>query len=495
MKLVYQSTRNADLAYSASEAILTGIAPDGGLFVPSYIPQLPIDLDDLKDKSYQELALAILQAFLPDYTQSELESCIAVYGEKFDSESVTPLIKAGDLHYLELFHGPTIAFKDMALSVLPKLMTVAAQKNNLENDIVILTATSGDTGKAALVGFADVPQTHIIVFYPENGVSDIQERQMVTQKGENVHVVAIKGNFDDAQTKVKELFADAELRETLTENGLQFSSANSINIGRLVPQIIYYVYAYAQLLKYDELAVGDSMNVVVPTGNFGNILAAYYAKEMGLPIQKFIVASNENNVLTDFFQTGTYDRNRDFILTTSPSMDILVSSNLERLVYHLAGNNPALVRDYMEALSTKGLYQITTEMLDQAGEFHGNFATEAEVSARIREVAAESDYIIDPHTAVAAAVAKKYRAESGDDTVTVVASTASPYKFPEAVLAAIDPDFVKNNTEEALLRLKEHTNIPFPAAVNEALHDPIRHETVVTVDNMKDIVKDKLNIR
>lgn len=490
MTLTYHSTRNKNLKATASQAILAGIAPDGGLFVPSFIPKLNIPLADLPDKSYEEIAFLVLQSFLTDFTEEELKECIRVYSEKFSVTSITPLVSAGTSYYLELFHGPTIAFKDVALSILPKFMTIAAKKNQNKNDIVILTATSGDTGKAALVGFQDVPGTKIIVFYPKNGVSDFQERQMLTQKGENVSVVAIEGNFDDAQSQVKALFADTELRAELANHQLQLSSANSINIGRLIPQIIYYIDAYKQLLSENKLAVGEMMNVCVPTGNFGNILAAYYAKEMGLPIAKLIVASNENNVLTDFFESGTYDRNRDFILTTSPSMDILVSSNLERLLYHLSGENDQLVEAYMSDLSTKGQYQITSKMLQEAEGFVAGSATEVNVINEIKNVFAETQYVIDPHTAVASYVAKQFQ----DELPMVITSTASPYKFPEAVLEALAPEFKHSDLISALEEVRTITDTPFPAAIEEALAGDILHDIVIPISEMKQTVKSILHI-
>ena len=334
MDLIYKSTRNNQETATASEAILKGLAGEGGLFVPSYIPKLDKSLKELSAMSYQEVAYEVMKLFMTDFTEEELKHCInSAYDKKFDTESIAELVKKEDAYYLELFHGATIAFKDMALSILPYLMTTSAKKNHVKNEIVILTATSGDTGKAALAGFADVPGTKIIVFYPKHGVSPIQEKQMVTQRGDNTYVIGIEGNFDDAQTGVKKMFSDVALAQEMNEAGYQFSSANSINIGRLVPQVVYYVYSYAALLARGEISEGEQINVVVPTGNFGNILAASYAKEMGIPIAKLICASNENKVLFDFFTTGCYDRNRDFILTSSPSMDILISSNLERLIY------------------------------------------------------------------------------------------------------------------------------------------------------------------
>ena len=415
MNLLYKSTRNAEHTATASEAILKGLAEDGGLFVPVQIPKLDVTMEELKTMSYQETAYAVMKQFLTDFTEEELKGCIArAYDSKFDTEVIAPLVKVGDTYHLELFHGATIAFKDMALSILPHLLTTAAKKNQVKNEIVILTATSGDTGKAALAGFADVPGTKIIVFYPKNGVSRVQELQMVTQKGENTSVVAIHGNFDNAQSGVKALFEDKELEKELVEAGYQFSSANSINIGRLVPQIVYYVYAYAKLLENEEIADGEELNVTVPTGNFGNILAAYYAKQMGVPIGKLICASNENKVLFDFFQTGTYDRNRKFVLTSSPSMDILISSNLERLIYTISGQDAKKDSELMEQLKENGKYEITAEMKEKLKDFAGGYATEEETKAAIHEVYKKTGYVMDTHTAVASHVSREYRKESGE---------------------------------------------------------------------------------
>ena len=360
-----------------------------------------VTMSDLKGKTYQEIAYLVMKQFLTDFTEEELKNCIdKAYDSKFDTEEIAPLVKVDDTYYMELFHGATIAFKDMALSILPHLMTTSAKKNDVKNEIVILTATSGDTGKAALAGFADVEGTRIIVFYPKNGVSKVQELQMVTQRGENVNVVAIHGNFDNAQSGVKAMFEDTELAEELAKKGYQFSSANSINIGRLVPQVVYYVNAYAKLLENEEIEDGEKINVVVPTGNFGNILAAYYAKQMGVPIDKLVCASNDNKVLFDFFQTGDYDRNREFILTTSPSMDILISSNLERLIYRLTGEDAQKCAELMQALSDGGEYTITEDMKKGLADFYGNYCSEEETKEAIHATYKSSDYVIDPHTAV-----------------------------------------------------------------------------------------------
>ena len=496
MNLLYKSTRNAEHTATASEAILKGLAEDGGLFVPVQIPKLDVTMEELKTMSYQETAYAVMKQFLTDFTEEELKGCIArAYDSKFDTEVIAPLVKVGDTYHLELFHGATIAFKDMALSILPHLLTTAAKKNQVKNEIVILTATSGDTGKAALAGFADVPGTKIIVFYPKNGVSRVQELQMVTQKGENTSVVAIHGNFDNAQSGVKALFEDKELEKELSEAGYQFSSANSINIGRLVPQIVYYVYAYAKLLENEEIADGEELNVTVPTGNFGNILAAYYAKQMGVPIGKLICASNENKVLYDFFPTGTYDRNRKFVLTSSPSMDILISSNLERLIYTISGQDAKKDSELMEQLKENGKYEITAEMKEKLKDFAGGYATEEETKAAIHEVYKKTGYVMDTHTAVASHVSREYRKESGDNRKMLVASTASPYKFVRSVMSAIDETYAQMDEFALIGELEKASNMDVPGAIKEILHAEIRHTRECDADKMKDTVKDILEIR
>ncbi len=409
MEMIYQSTRNAGEQVTASEAILKGLASDGGLFVPNEIPVFSIPFTRMAEMDYREVAFEVMRLFLTDFTSEELKHCIdKAYDQKFDVPEIVPLREVDDVHYLELFHGATIAFKDMALSILPHLLTAAAKKNNVKEEIVILTATSGDTGKAALAGFADVPGTRIIVFYPKDGVSPIQEKQMVTQRGANTTVVGIHGNFDDAQNGVKAIFNNKELAAAMREKGFRFSSANSINVGRLVPQIVYYVYAYTRLLAAGKLKEGERLNVVVPTGNFGNILAAYYAKCAGLPIGKLICASNDNKVLYDFFQSGTYDKNRDFILTTSPSMDILISSNLERLIYRVAGDDAKKNAQLMQALLKDGVYSVTDEMRERLADFYGGFATVKQTADTIRELYEKTGYVIDTHTAVATSVYHKY---------------------------------------------------------------------------------------
>lgn len=495
MEVIYRSTRSNSVPVTASQAILKGLSDDGGLFVPDHIPTLDKSLKELAGMTYQQVAYEVMKLFLTDFTEEELKNCInSAYDSKFDTEKIAPLVKADDAYYLELFHGSTIAFKDMALSILPHLMITSARKNNIKNEIVILTATSGDTGKAALAGFADVKGTRIIVFYPKNGVSPIQEKQMVTQKGANTFVVGIHGNFDDAQTGVKKIFSDKELAKEMDEKGFQFSSANSINIGRLVPQICYYVYAYAQLCKDGKITEGEKINVVVPTGNFGNILAAFYAKNMGLPIDKLICASNDNKVLYDFFRTGTYDRNREFVLTTSPSMDILISSNLERLIYRIAGNDADKNRELMSALTGNGKYEITEEMKAQLADFYGNFASEAETAAEIRRLYEKCGYVIDTHTAVASAVYGKYVAETGDHKTTVIASTASPFKFTRSVMDAIDTKYDVMGDFELVDELSKIAKVKVPGAIEEIRTAPILHDTQCDVDKMKDTVKSFLGI-
>ncbi|EHI75459.1 threonine synthase [Streptococcus criceti] len=494
MTLIYQSTRNAQNQVTASQAILHGLASDGGLFTPMNLPEVELNFNQLKDSSYQEVAKLVLSAFLDDFTESELDACIAkAYDSKFDTPKIAPLVKLGDQYNLELFHGSTIAFKDMALSILPHLLTTSAKKQGIDNKIVILTATSGDTGKAAMAGFADVPGTEIIVFYPKGGVSKIQELQMTTQKGSNTHVVAIEGNFDDAQTDVKRMFNDEELRQKLLDKKMQLSSANSMNIGRLVPQIVYYVYAYAQLIKAGDIQNGEKINVTVPTGNFGNILAAYYAKEIGVPIAKLICASNENKVLTDFFATKVYDKKRDFKVTSSPSMDILVSSNLERLIFHLLGNDAVKTKTLMDCLAEKGEYQLEPVRPEILDLFEAGFATEEETSAEIKRVYDMSAYIEDPHTAVASAVYHAYKKESGDETPVVIASTASPYKFPRVAVSAVGGQDVEDDFK-AVEELHHLSGVAVPKAVDGLETAEVRHKTVVATADMQQAVEDYLGV-
>ncbi len=494
MEISYQSTRGGEANVTASQAILKGLAADGGLFMPCFIPKLDKTMKELSAMTYQETAYEVMKLFLTDYTEEELKSCIRrAYDSKFDTEEIAPIKKAGDAYYLELYHGSTIAFKDMALSILPHLMITAAKKNQVKNKIVILTATSGDTGKAAMAGFADVEGTEIIVFYPKDGVSRVQELQMVTQKGDNTHVAAIHGNFDDAQTGVKQIFKDKDFARSLDEKGYQLSSANSINIGRLVPQVVYYVYAYAKLLANEEIADGELINVTVPTGNFGNILAAYLAKQMGVPIKTLICASNENKVLYDFFRTGTYDRNRDFILTSSPSMDILISSNLERLVYLSTGCDAAANAALMKELNETGSYTVTDEMKKFMEDFLGGFAAEAENKATIKKIFEETGYLIDTHTGVAAAVYGQYKTKTKDETKNVIASTASPYKFSRSVLEAVEGEQRKEDEFEIIDHLAVISGVRIPEAVEEIRTAPVRHNTECDADKMKGAVVDFLS--
>jgi len=491
MEILYKSTRGGEQGLKASEAVLKGIASDGGLFVPETMPQLTESLDELAQMDYRELAYTVMSKFLTDYSEEELRHCInSAYDSKFDTQKIAPLVKYGDVWYLELFHGKTIAFKDMALSILPHLMTTAAKKNALKEEIVILTATSGDTGKAAMAGFADVPGTHIIVFYPKNGVSPVQERQMVTQKGDNTHVVGILGNFDDAQTAVKKMFGDAQLIRDIAGKGYVFSSANSINIGRLVPQVVYYVYSYMQLLKAGEIRSGEKINIVVPTGNFGNILAAYYAKLIGLPVNRLICASNMNKVLYDFFSTGVYDKRREFYITTSPSMDILVSSNLERLIFRITDDDAGQTAEWMKELSVGGKYEISEEMRQRLSDFCPEFCTEEESAAAINEVYKSTGYVIDPHTSVGAGAYLKYRKETGDGTRTVIASTASPYKFARSVLHAIDPEaYDAHDDMQQFEDLRAVSGVDLPNAIQELMTAEVLHDTVVETEGMEAAVR------
>ncbi len=495
MELFYQSTRSKGEPVKASQAILRGLAQDGGLYVPEAIPALGKSLEEFSHMTYQETAYEVMRLFLTDFTEEELKDCInKAYDSKFDTEVMAPLVEADGAYYLELFHGATIAFKDMALSILPHLLTTSARKNNVSNEIVILTATSGDTGKAALAGFAGVKGTKIIVFYPKNGVSPIQEKQMVTQKGDNTFVVGITGNFDDAQTGVKQLFGDKELEKTMADAGYQFSSANSINIGRLVPQVVYYVYAYAQLLGKGKITKGEKINVAVPTGNFGNILAAYFAKNMGVPIAKLICASNENKVLYDFFESGVYDKNREFVLTSSPSMDILISSNLERLIYMSADCDSDKNAAFMKKLSKEGRYEITRDMRANMTDFYGGYATEDETAATIKALYEKTGYVIDTHTAVAATVLNKYRAATNDNTKTVVASTASPFKFTRSVMNAIDKKYDSMGDFELADELSKLAKVKIPRAIEEIRTAPVLHDTVCSKEDMKAVVMKFLGI-
>lgn len=498
MEIYYSSTRGKESHVTASQAILKGLADDGGLFMPDKIPSLDRPLREFASMSYQETAYEVMKLFLTDFTEEELKSCISrAYDSKFDTEEIAPLVKADGAYYLELFHGSTIAFKDMALSILPHLMTTAARKNQVKDTIVILTATSGDTGKAAMAGFADVEGTKIIVFYPKGGVSRVQELQMVTQKGSNTAVAAITGNFDDAQSGVKKIFGDREFAAELSASGYRLSSANSINIGRLVPQIVYYVYAYAKLMAYGEIEEGEAINITVPTGNFGNILAAYFAKRLGVPVHRLICASNDNKVLFDFFQTGIYDRRREFILTTSPSMDILISSNLERLLYLASGCSADETSRLMSDLSEKGVYEVTPSMKENMKDFVGGFADQKENAEEIRRVFKDTGYLIDTHTGVASAVYRGYRQSSGDQTKTVIASTASPYKFSRSVMEAVcsldhSEEKLPEDEFELIDKMEQLSGVPQPMAVKEIRDAAILHNRQCSPEDMENMVREIL---
>ena len=495
MDIKYVSTRGDKEKVTASQAILRGIAPDGGLYVPETFPKLDKSLTELKGLNYREIAYEVMKLFLTDFTEEELKACIdSAYDGKFDTKEIVPMKEADGLIYLELFHGPTLAFKDMALSILPYLMVTSAEKNELKEKIIILTATSGDTGKAALAGFADVEGTGIIVFYPKDGVSPFQRQQMVTEKGKNTSVVAIEGNFDDAQNGVKAIFSDKELAAELKEKGYVFSSANSINIGRLVPQIVYYVYAYVKMIEEGKLNLGDLLDVCVPTGNFGNILAASFAKELGLPLGKLICASNTNKVLFDFFKTGTYDRDREFTLTISPSMDILISSNLERLIFKLCDCDAAKNAKFMSELVNSGKYTIDKAMADKLTDFEAGFATEEDTLHTIKEVFDKTGYVIDTHTAVAAFVANEYRNKNTSHNKLLIASTASPFKFAGSVLKALENDKVENFTSEwdKIRELERLSGKKLPEAAGEIENAKVIHKDICAKDEMKALVKEKI---
>ncbi len=497
--MFYTSTRDKSLKVTSSQAITAGISGEGGLFVPCEIPGLSHeDLVEMMDMSYTERAKKVLSMYLTDFTDEEIDYCVngAYGGGKFSSEKVAPLVPLSETaNVLELFKGPTCAFKDMALQLLPYLLTTASKRAAPDKEIVILVATSGDTGKAALEGFKDVPGTRILVFYPAHGVSPMQKLQMVTQEGENVGVCAIEGNFDDAQTGVKKIFTDKRIAEKLADNGMMFSSANSINWGRLVPQIVYYCSAYCDLLKNGSVKMGEPMNVVVPTGNFGNILAAYYAKKMGVPVGKLICASNLNNVLTDFLKTGIYDKNRDFYTTTSPSMDILISSNLERLLFHLSGEDDELIKSYMDSLSKTGKYTVSEKIMEQISEnFCAGCADDIQTSQTIKTEYDKRGYLFDTHTAVAAKVYLDYLEKTGDKTPTVIAATASPYKFAKSVLSALmskTPDLDDFSMTEKLSELT-HTEIPKP--LSNLRGREVRFSEISKVSDMEQCVYNLLGI-
>lgn len=497
--MMYKSTRDKTCAVSAAAAITQGISKDGGLFVPESLPKLTAQrIESLIDKSYIDRACDMLGDFLTDFGADEIRRCVtsAYDGGKFEHDRIAPISKLNDgMYLLELFHGPTCAFKDMALQLLPHLLTLSAKKTVGDMQIAILVATSGDTGKAALEGFKDVDGTRIFVFYPKDGVSDIQRLQMTTQEGENLGVCAVAGNFDDTQTAVKQIFTDPAMAERLKAKNIMFSSANSINWGRLVPQICYYISAYCDLVSEGELKSGEKLNVCVPTGNFGNILAAYYAKKMGLPLGKLICASNINNVLTDFIRTGTYDRRREFVTTSSPSMDILISSNLERLLFALYGEDDRAVSELMSQLSKDGVYSVSEAVKSKLDmEFYGGFCDEAATAAEIRETFETYSYLCDTHTAVGLAVANEYKRETGDKTKILVASTASPYKFAGSILKAITGNASDLNEFEQAEKLAKLTSTQIPESIMKLRGQPVRFDGFCEKTGMKDYVCGQLNI-
>ena len=497
----YISTRGYDKKYSAAEAIITGIAPDGGLFVPETIPQITKDeIEEMKNMQFFQISARVLSKYLTDFTEAELlEFAQAAYDEEKWGENPIPLVQLNaynDREYiLELWHGPTCAFKDVALQMLPHLMTASVKKTGLNKKICILTATSGDTGKAALEGFKDLPGTEIIVFYPTGGVSDAQKLQMVTTEGSNTHVIAVNGCFDDAQTGVKKIFGDDAFAAKLDQNGIMLSSANSINWGRLAPQIAYYVYSYVELLRQEKIGKGEEINIVVPTGNFGNILAAWFAKQMGIPVRKLICASNRNKVLCDFFSTGTYDRNREFFKTTSPSMDILISSNLERLLYEVAGGNSAQVIEWMNGLNTEGKYSVDKDTLKSLQHsFVGGFADETGVAKTILDVYDRTDHVIDTHTAVGFNIYGRYHTRSNDETKTVFVSTASPFKFAPAVMDSIRGAGYSGgrSIETVIKELSDESGLEIPKSIAELGSKEIRHKDVIDKEQMEDKVAEIL---
>ena len=497
--MFYNSTRNSKVKVTSAEAITQGISVDGGLFVPETIPELSLDeIKAVGDMKYADRAAYIFAKYLTDFTEAEIHHCTdnAYSTKNFETESIAELAHLFDGTYmLELWHGPTCAFKDMALQILPYFLTTSAKKINLDKKIVILVATSGDTGKAALEGFKDVEGTSILVFYPEDGVSPMQKRQMKTQEGSNVGVCAIKGNFDDCQNGVKAIFTNEEVKQQLADNGIVFSSANSINWGRLVPQVVYYVSAYAELVKDGEIALGDKINIVVPTGNFGNILAAYYAKHMGVPVNKLICASNVNNVLTDFINTGVYDRNRKFYATVSPSMDILISSNLERLLYLLTGRDDGVIREWFGKLASEGKYEVSADVKAKLQEeFCGGFCDDEQTKATIHAIYEKYGYTCDTHTAVAVKVYNDYREATGDTTKTVIASTASPYKFSAAVLEALEGKASDIDEYAKVDRIAELSKLDIPAALADLKNKPERFSDVIDKADQKDYVLKALGL-
>ncbi len=492
--IMYNSTRGKDINVSSIDALIKGIASDGGLYVPTHFYNID-DFEQMMNLDYKNLACKVVKNYFPEFSGEEILSYMeSAYDNKFDTPQIAPIVNKAGVYFLELFHGPTLAFKDMALTLLPHLLIGASEKNNKTEEIVILTATSGDTGKAALEAFKNIEGIKIIVLFPSEGVSEIQKRHMITQEGNNTFVIAVKGCFDDAQNAVKQIFTNKEFNHTAKNKGYILSSANSINIGRLIPQTVYYFYAYLQMLKSGDLSPGEKINIVVPTGNFGNILAAYYCTKMGLPVNKLICASNENNVLYDFFETGIYDKRRTLKPTISPSMDIIISSNLERLLYDISNNDTMLVKNMMNDLNEKEYYEIPDKLKHNMDFFYGGYADESDTLSSIEKVYSESNYVIDPHTAVAYFVYKNYLNTTEDDTKTIIASTASPYKFTRSVCDALKIDTKDSTDFELVELLSDKINIPIPSPIHNLETKPILHNTLCEKNNIKNVIKNILGI-
>lgn len=488
---MYKSTRGNAKEVTSSEAILKGIAEDGGLYVPSSIPTIDFNIEDLAKLDYKSLAYLVMSKFFTDFTEEELKSCIdKAYDNKFTTQEITPVKKIGHEYFLELYYGPTLAFKDIALSILPHLLKTSVKKQDIDKNVLILTATSGDTGKAALEGFNNIDGIEIIVFYPVVGVSTIQKLQMVTHNGKNTHVVAINGNFDDAQAAVKKAFTDKDTKKLIDEKGYMFSSANSINIGRLIPQVVYYFYSYLNLYKKGEITKGEKINIAVPTGNFGDILAGYFAKNMGVPIDKLICASNKNKVLCDFINTGIYNKKRDFFVTNSPSMDIIVSSNLERLLYFISGKDSVKVNELMKSLSENGQYEITPSMKNNLWDFYGGYASEKETTDAIKFIYDTFKEIIDTHTAVAYSVYEDYKTKTKNATKTIVLATASAYKFPKAVMNAIDSKYSKFDEFELTREMAKLSDYKIPASIKDIDKRKVVHNKVCEISQIRDVILD-----
>ncbi|MBR0277130.1 MAG: threonine synthase, partial [Clostridia bacterium] len=495
----YNSTRSGSYECTSSQAIKTGLSPDGGLFVPENFPKVSLsEIDSMKNKSYAKRAADIMKMYLTDFTEEEIEDCVnsAYNREKFGTNSITPVYKLNNnVYFLELWHGVTCAFKDVALQILPHFMTKAVKKTNDNRTVIILVATSGDTGKAALEGFKDVSGTKIAVFYPNDGVSDMQKLQMVTQEGSNVAVGGILGNFDDAQNGVKAIFTDENFKEELDKKGYMLSSANSINWGRLLPQIVYYFSSYSDMLKSGEIKLGDKINFVVPTGNFGDILAGYYAEKMGLPVNKLICASNENNVLTEFINTGIYNKNRDFHVTSSPSMDILISSNLERFLYDVADGDCKKIKEYMSELLSSGKYEVTDKMKEKIQNIlWGGCCDDKDTLLTIKDTFENYGYIMDTHTAVGKNVYDQYLFETGDMTKSVILSTASPYKFNRSVMKALCKEQGFDDKSEFDLTdiLCKKTGLAIPKSLKELKSKEIRFKDSIKKEDLKEFICNKL---